>query len=357
MTTLTVAPVSAHRREHPVPWKAMARVTWLQRRSTLIGLLVVFVACAVAIVAGQASTHATYASFVANGCVQNRFHTPCGTFENWFANNTDLFSAMVIALHVVPVVIGVFVGAPLLSRELESGTFRFTWTQGVGRSRAVVTTLVLLALFVTVATCVLGLLLNWFAHPFEIIGIESQWQSGLFDTTGPMLVAWTLFALALGTFLGALIGRTVAAMAVTAATVGGLLVVSFVWLVHQLEAFGALATTRIMPMGLNIGQLNQPGSLFNGPVGSWLVRAWFTGPDGKRLSVAAAYNVIGRMYGGPATGKVGPSRWLSVHHYIYWVSYQPASRFWIFQTFAAAILIGIAVLLAFATVRLVRRRA
>ena len=173
------------------------------------------------------------------------------------------------------------------------------------------------------ATCVLGLLLNWFAHPFEIIGIESQWQSGLFDTTGPMLVAWTLFALALGTFLGALIGRTVAAMAVTAATVGGLLVVSFVWLVHQLEAFGALATTRIMPMGLNIGQLNQPGSLFNGPVGSWLVRAWFTGPDGKRLSVAAAYNVIGRMYGGPATGKVGPSRWLSVHHYIYWVSYQP----------------------------------
>jgi len=69
----------------------MARVTWLQRRSTLIGLLVVFVACAVAIIVGQAGTHATYASFVANGCVQNRFHVPCGNFENWFADNTDLF--------------------------------------------------------------------------------------------------------------------------------------------------------------------------------------------------------------------------------------------------------------------------
>jgi hypothetical protein len=357
MTTVAVAPLSPHRHEHPVPWKAMARVTWLQRRSTLIGLLVVFVACAVAIVVGQAGTHASYASFVANGCVQNRFHVPCGTFENWFADNTDLFSAMVIALRVVPVVIGVFVGAPLLSRELESGTFRFTWTQGVGRSRAVVTTLVLLALFVTVATCVLGLLLNWFAHPFEVIWIESQWQSGLFDTTGPMLVAWTLFALALGTFLGALIGRTVAAMAVTAAIVGGLLVVSFVWLVHQLEAFGALVTTRLTPIGLSVGQLNVPGSQFNGPVGSWLVRAWFTGPGGKRLSTAAAYNVIGRMYGGPANGKVGPSRWLSAHHYIYWVSYQPASRFWVFQIIAAVILIILAVLLAFATVRLVRRRA
>jgi hypothetical protein len=254
-------------------------------------------------------------------------------------------------------VIGVFVGAPLLSRELESGTFRFTWTQGVGRSRAVVTTLVLLALFVTVATCVFGLLLNWFAHPFEVIGNESQWQSGLFDTTGPMLAAWTLFGIALGTFLGALIGRTVAAMASTAAVVAGLLVASFVSLVARLEAIGALATTRLMPMGLNVGQLNVPGSQFNGPVGSWLVRAWFTGPGGKRLDAAAANNVIGRMYGGPANGKVGPSRWLSVHHYIYWVSYQPASRFWLFQVTAAAILIGMAVLLAFATVRLVRRRA
>jgi len=42
------------------------------------------------------------------------------------------------------------------------------------------------------------------------------------------------------------------------------------------------------------------------PVGSWLVRAWFTGPDGKRLSTAAAYNVIGRMYDGPANGKSRP---------------------------------------------------
>jgi len=357
MATVAGSPVLARQRKHPVPWKAMARVTWLQRRSTLIGLLVVFVGCAVAIVVGQAGTHASYASFVANGCVQNRFHTPCGNFENWFANNTDPFSAMVIALHVLPVVIGVFVGAPLLSRELESGTFRFTWTQGIGRSRAVVTTFVLLAVFVTLTTCALGLLLNWFAHPFEIIGIESQWQSGLFDMTGPMLATWTLFGLALGTFVGSLIGRTVAAMAVTAAIVGGLLVASFVWLVHQLEAFGALTSTRLVPMGLGVGQLNLVGSENNGPVGSWLVRAWFTGPDGKRLSTAAAYNVIGRMFDEANKGKVDPSRWLSVHHYIYWVGYQPASRFWIFQVIAAAILTLLAALLALATVRLVRHRA
>jgi hypothetical protein len=264
---------------------------------------------------------------------------------------------MVIVLHVLPVVIGVFVGAPLLSRELESGTFRFIWTQGVGRSRAAVTTFILLAIFVTLAACALGVLLNWYAHPFEVTLIESQWQSGLFDTAGPMIAAWTLLALALGTFLGALIGRTVAAMAATAAGIGGLLVASFVWLVHQLEGFGALATTRLTPVGLGVGRLNLPGYLYNAPRGDWLVQAWFTGPAGQRLSTAAAYNVEARMYDGPATRKVDPTRWLSLHHYTYWVSYQPASRFWIFQVVAATILMGIAAVLAFATVRLVRRRA
>jgi hypothetical protein len=334
----------------------MARVTWLQRRSTLIGLLVVFVGCAVAIVVGQAGTHATYASFVANGCVQNFFHAPCGNFGNWFSDNSDPFSAMVIALHVLPVVIGVFVGAPLLSRELESGTYRFTWTQGIGRARHVVTTFVLLALFVTAATCVLGLLLNWFAHPFEVIGIDSQWHSGLFDTTGPMLAAWTLFALAFGTFLGAVIGRTVAAMAVTAAGVGGLLVASFIWLVGWLEAVGTRTTTRLSPLGLGVGKLDSPGSLGRGPAGSWLVQGWFTGPSGSRLSQAAAYKLESRMYAKTAAN-FNPTRWLSVQHYTYTVSYQPASRFWVFQVIAATILIGLAALLAFATVRLVRRRA
>jgi ABC-type transport system involved in multi-copper enzyme maturation permease subunit len=33
----------------------------------------------------------------------------------------------------VPAVIGVFVGAPLIAHELESGTFRLAWTHGRSR--------------------------------------------------------------------------------------------------------------------------------------------------------------------------------------------------------------------------------
>ena len=31
---------------------------------------------------------------------------------------------------LLPGLLGVFVGAPVVARELESGTYRFAWTQG-----------------------------------------------------------------------------------------------------------------------------------------------------------------------------------------------------------------------------------
>jgi ABC-type transport system involved in multi-copper enzyme maturation permease subunit len=38
-------------------------------------------------------------------------------------------------LQALPALIGAFVGAPVLARELETGTFRYAWTQGFGRWR------------------------------------------------------------------------------------------------------------------------------------------------------------------------------------------------------------------------------
>ena len=359
MTTVTTETAFDRPSTHPVPWKSMVRVTWLQHRTALIGLLVLAVGCALAMILSQESTHAAYASYVANGCVANPFHGSCGTIANSISNDTDSFSAVVIALHLLPVIVGLFIGAPLLAREIESGTYRFTWTQEVGRTRFVLTTFVMLAVVVTAVACLLGLLLGWYGHPFEVVGIDSQWQSGLFDTTVFMLGAWTLVALALGTFLGALIGRTVAAMAATTAVVGGLLIVSFLNLVRDLLGVGAIATSKITPNGFGIGALNDRNYVSGPPPGSWLVRGWITGPNGHVLSSTAANNVLGRAYN--ATEKNFASnavpRWLSIHHFTYWVSYQPTSRFWVFQAVAGVILIGLAALLLFATIRALARRA
>jgi ABC-type transport system involved in multi-copper enzyme maturation permease subunit len=359
MTTLSAETPLDDRPAHPIPWKPIVRVTWLQHRTELIGLLVLAVGCALAMILSQQSTHAAYASYVADGCVANPLHAPCGTIANSIASDTDSFSAVVIALHVLPVIIGLFIGAPLIAREIESGTFRFTWTQEIGRTRFVITTFVMLATVVTSVACLLGLLLGWYGHPFEVVGIASQWQSGLFDTTVFMLAAWTLVALALGSFLGALIGRTVAAMAATTAVVGGLLIVSFLDLVHGLLGIGALATSKVTPNGIGIGALNDRDYLSGLPPGSWLVRGWLTAPNGHVLSTAAANNVLGRAYAATAKNFANNAawQWLSVHHFTYWVSYEPASRFWVFQGIAGVILIGLAALFVFATIRTLARRA
>jgi hypothetical protein len=356
MTALT-AKAMPRARKHPVPWRSMARATWLQHRVALITLLAVSAALALATVAGELAIHATYARYAA-GCVPRPIHAPCGTIANTIAASTDGFTALVIALHVLPILIGVFIGAPLISRELESGTFRFTWTQGIGRTRFVLTTVVLLAAVVTAATCALGVLLGWYAHPFDVVGVESHWQSGLFDTTPLTLPAWTLLALGTGIFLGALTGRIVTAMAATVAAAGGLLLAAFWELDHHMLSLGALTAHAAPAGGVSIGPLNGNAIYGFGPAGSWLVRGWITGPGGHQLSTSAADNLQNRMYAAmtKAGNKTDSTTWLSAHHYAYWLTYQPADRFWYFQTTAGAILITLAIAFTLMTIWLIRRR-
>jgi adenylate kinase len=130
----------------------------------------------------------------------------------------DLYmSGIETGLRVLPVLLGMFLGAPLLAREFEAGTFRFAWTQGAGRARTTLSTLVPLALSVTVATCALGVLTGWAFRPEESLGLASRWQPGQFEVNGITFPAWTLFSFAFGVFAGALIQRTAPAMAVAAA--------------------------------------------------------------------------------------------------------------------------------------------
>jgi len=88
---------------YPVPWRPMARVTWLQHRGSLITAGVLFAGYALVLVESGLGSHAT----------------------NSIAAQTTRLSLVTIALLVLPVLAGMFIGAPLLARELESGSFRF----------------------------------------------------------------------------------------------------------------------------------------------------------------------------------------------------------------------------------------
>lgn len=364
--TATVASSSVATLDHSpsgqrVSWLRLMRVALIQHRAALITIFVTFIALVIAIVIGRDAVSASYASYLAAGCTLAHPINlgVCANTANQFADIPS-FTPLVIALRLFPLVIGAFVGAPLVARELESGTYRFAWTQGVGRTRLLLVTLAMLALVVTPVAVALGFLLGgWYIHPYAVINIAvgSHWQSGLFTTTWWMTPIWTLFALALGTFVGTVVKRTVAAIAATAAIVGGILLAVGLYL-PRIFGTGAVASSRMLLNGMNSGPLNFSASHGQGPAGSWLVRAWYTGLGGHVLGIKAANRVsikVNSLFESLKGGTSAALRWLALHHHTYWVSYQPADHFWILQAVVGLVVLIVGVLCAFATVRRIQQ--
>ena len=133
------------------------------------------------------------------------------------------------ALQPVPALIGAFIGAPLLARELETGTFRYAWTQGFGRVRWTLAKLVALAIVLAAAAGAFSLVISWYFRPYFQTGNRtlalsevSPLNPGLFDLRGVGLAAWTLAAFAIGGLAGMLIRRVLPAVVATLASYTGL---------------------------------------------------------------------------------------------------------------------------------------
>jgi hypothetical protein len=322
------------------------RTTWTQHRSALISFAVFSAVVAIVIVVSQISTHADYASYVNHGCVARPInHVPCGVLDNNLQNMNTVFTGLLIVLGVFPILVGAFVGAPLLARELETGTFRFTWTQEIGRVRYFLTTFVTFSCIFALIAVTIGFLFgNWYAHPFEVTGADSHWQAGLFETTGSLLAAWALFALACGCFVGALIRRIVASIAATTVIVGGLLVGALEALPRLLR-FWTLSSSKFLVGG---------GALQRGPKGGWVVGGYLTGPNGQALSDGTQRRLLAQALSS-IKSNIGATRWLSLHGYKFWTTYQPSSHFWVFQSVEALVILAASALLVRGTVRRISR--
>jgi hypothetical protein len=247
--------------------------------------------------------------------------------------------------------IGAFIGAPVLARELETGTFRFAWTQGFERWRWTLAKVVALAVVVTVAAGALSLLFSWYYQPYLATGNqslslseESPFSPALFDLRGVSFAAWTLIAFAIAVLAGMLIRRVVPTIIATmAAYVGLALVTANLLRQHYLAP-------------LHTTSPNVPGS-------AWIFSQWWT-RDGKFAFFGwrdAPHSLLQACAppGGPF-GKGSPgtlAQCFAQHGYTQLTSYQPASRFWQFQWIEGAWLLALTVLLVAVTVWLARRRA
>ncbi len=123
-------------------------------------------------------------------------HADCLPATTALVNRFDRWNTWfgVVAL-VVPGLLGIFWGAPLLARELETGTFRLAWTQSISRSRWTLTKLGLLGLASMAAAGLCSLFVTWWASPLDQIGAG---PFTTFDQRGIVPVGYALFAFALG---------------------------------------------------------------------------------------------------------------------------------------------------------------
>jgi hypothetical protein len=348
MTTLTTPAQPRERTPRPVPWSKLAWVSWRQYRVGLLGALVFLGVLAVYLLVVGLRFRSAYASVTScHPASSQACFAVSDLFSNTYYVTAEVTAAVLLA---VPVLVGVFAGAPILARELDTGTFRFAWTQGAGRIRWTVARLALPAVAVTLAALAFSQLFEWFYWPFFASGMDSRFAEQFFSLTGVAFAAWTLAAFAIGALAGVLIRRAVPAMAASMAAWAGLMLATVSFLRRHYMA----------PL-LNRGT-GAPG---RGTSPAWVLSQWWTGPNGRPVPFNKLIQLTQDAPKGP-TKQVGPDsfqtvvdpfHWLAQRGYTEWTSYQPASRYWHFQFIEGGWLLVLSLLLIVATIWLVHRRA
>ena len=175
MTALTVpARLEQDASLRPLPWRRMAWVIWRQHRIALGGVAAFLGALAIYVWDVGLQLHHAYAA--ATTCNPNS--PACADLITHFNNMNHVLQGGYV-LQIVPALIGAFVGAPVLARELETGTFRYAWTQGFERWRWTLAKLVALAVAVTAAAGALSVLLSWYYQPYFATRNQALDLSGL----------------------------------------------------------------------------------------------------------------------------------------------------------------------------------
>ena len=186
----------------------MTWVTWRQHRQEALWALVF-----TALLGGCVAYVAWQLSVASGNCPRIVGSSTClsGDPLGQIAQSLVRFNLFTYGLVMLPALAGAFIGAPLVAREIENGTQHLAWTQGVTRVRWLLMKLVLVVVPLVAAGALVGYL--------EVVLLNVQgpqtnrWD--VFDQQTPIVPAATLFALALGVAFGALIGRSVPAMAAT----------------------------------------------------------------------------------------------------------------------------------------------
>lgn len=319
----------------PVPWFRLSWAMWRRHRTALLSALTVLALVAVYLIVEGLQLRSEYEHYL--NC------SPAGSpgcQQLWDAFRRDRGESGLLGpfLLFLPPFVGILADASILGRELETGTFRYAWTQGLGRMRWTIAMLGSGALGVAVIMAGFGALMLWHNQPLTDSGVSSALAPLVFPVTGLAPAGWALLGFALAALAGLVCARVVPAIVVSLAAWFGL---------------AYLAANSLRP------SYRQPvtGSIDGLADGDQLIDVtWFV--DGVRASDAQVSTILQgidtQIQQAGQAADIG--RYLVEHGYEQVATYYPASQYWSMQLIETGWLTVTAIALLGATLWLLKRR-
>jgi hypothetical protein len=301
-------------------------------------------------------------------------HNDCPSVTQNFESQAKWDHVLNGLVLVTPALIGVFWGAPLVARELETRTNWLAWTQSVTRTKWLVIKLAVVGVASILAAGLISLMVTWWASPYDrLLGMPYN----VFDQRDLVPIAYALFAFALGVAAGALIRKTLPAMAVTLVGFTAVRIAFAQWVrqriftpVHTTGVFTLTPTSfHITPGGFGSRDwliseevVTSTGRIvgYNGGIG----------PNGATNFSNTSNGVVSltgigrcpnkfpslRPAGSTSELQAAEGRCINSFHLHTIVTYLPSSRYWALQWSEAAIFVIGAVMLLALSIWWVRKR-
>ena len=353
----------------------MSWLAWRQFRTQALVAAGALVLLAIVMVPTGLHLRHVYDSSVA-ACTNGTAAGDCSaTISSYLSLYHQLQGWLGFLMAVVPAIVGIFWGAPLVARELESGTYRLAWTQSVTRTRWLALKVAVMGVSAMVVCGLFSLGVTWWFSRLDQLGTD---QFSTFDQRDIVAVGYAALAFAVGVTAGVLIRRTLPAMAVTLVAFVTARLSFMQWVRPNLLAARHLDTP-LDPQSMSFFSSNggpmhlQPNS--PGLPNAWVYSTRIVDHAGHDLPDSVVSRLcptlgVGRpppppdasaarsalpVPGGIRAGLQACVTKLGAHYHDV-VTYQPASRYWTFQWMETAIFLGGALALVGFSFWWVRRR-
>jgi hypothetical protein len=348
----------------------MIWLTWRQLRGPAAMMAALLVVLAIVLAVTGPGLASEYAAGIA-ACTQD---DTCGRFYDRFFDTYDMpFMAVSLITLLLPAVVGLFWGAPMISRELETGTHLLVWNQSITRTRWLAVKLGLTGLVAIAAAGLCGLVVTWWSGPLDRSATDELALMAplVFGARGIAPMGYAAFAFVLGVSVGMLVRRTLPAMALTLAIFAALqLAMPLLVRPHLMSPVTGtfeLSQANVDGVGINRDKGGQIEISLNvavpGYAGAWVLSSELVDPSGRTITGSESGMAVVKVSttSGPCAPSGSPVLGACMAEvnrlgYRQKATYHPLERFWPFQWMETGMYALLTLVLAWVSFWWIRRR-